>query len=127
MNETTLAAAVVAAAVTVFGKFVDALVQRKRDRSSGSIEYRKLLSDDERAFRQAVLDEVKGLRDELKKKEAQVDELRGKLGESHQRANEAERKAHEADRRALLLEAQITDLRTLRRTGRRRDHDDDSG
>jgi chromosome segregation ATPase len=113
MNETTLAAAVVAALVTVFGKFVDALVQRKRDRSSGSIEYRKLLSDDERAFRQAVLDEVKELRDEIDKKSDLLDEVRHKLAEANGKATDAERRCLEAQKRAELLEAQVGDLRML--------------
>ena len=124
MNETTLDAALVAGIVTIFGKFIDALITRKRDRSTGSLEYRKLLSDDERAFRQAVLDEVKGLRDEIKKKEVLIDELRAKLAESHQRANESERNKAEAERRALLLEAQISDLRMVRRGTRRREEED---
>ena len=113
MNDTTVLAAIVAAVVTVVTKFIDAIVARRRDRSTGSLEHRKLLSDDERAFRQAVLDEVKELRDELDKKSAQLDDARAKLGAHHDRALDAERKMHEAIRRAELLEAQINDLRTL--------------
>jgi septal ring factor EnvC (AmiA/AmiB activator) len=124
VNETTFLAAVVAAIVTIMTKLIDAIVARRRDRSSGSIEHRKLLSDDERAFRQAVLDEVKGLRDEIKKKETLIDELRHKLSEAHQRANDADRSKAEAERRALLLEAQISDLRMVRRGTRRRDEED---
>ncbi len=113
MNETTILAGIVAAIVTVLTKVIDAAVARRRDRQSGSIEHRKLLSDDERAFRQAVLDEVKGLRDKLDARSVFIDELRAKLLACDNMRIEADRKCTEADRRSLLLEAQVNDLREL--------------
>lgn len=113
MNETAFLAGLVAAIVTILTKFIDALVARRRDRSTGSLEHRKLLSDDERAFRQAVLDEVKELRDELEKKSTLLDEIRQKLSTAHEQARESDRRCAEAERRSLMLEAQVADLRAL--------------
>lgn len=113
MNETTLLAGLVAAIVTVLTKVIDALVARRRDKSTGSLEHRKLLSDDERAFRQAVLEEVKELREELDKKASQLDEVRAKLVSSQLSAAEAERRSAESERRSLLLEGQIDDFRLM--------------
>lgn len=113
MNETTVLAGIVAAIVTVLTKVIDALVTRRRDKNSGSLEHRKLLSDDERAFRQSVLDEVKGLREELEKRAEQIEAMRVRVAEARQLQVDAERKNVEADHRALLLETQVTDLRAL--------------
>jgi hypothetical protein len=115
MNETTLLAGIVAAIVTILTKVIDALVARRRDRQSGSIEHRKLLSDDERAFRQAVLEEVKELREELDRKSTLLDDVRAKLVDALSRASDAERRAAESERRSLLLEAQVNDLRVISR------------
>lgn len=113
MNETTVIAGIVAAIVTVLTKVIDALVARRRDRQSGSIEHRKLLSDDERAFRQAVLDEVKELREELDKRSEQLETMRTRVVESRQAQLDAERAGHESERRSQMLETQITELRNL--------------
>lgn len=124
MNETTFLAAIIAAVVTILTKVIDALVARRRDRQSGSIEHRKLLSDDERAFRQAVLEEVKELREELERKSTQLDEIRARLVEAQAKCADAERRVAESERRSLLLEAQLAELRILRRSIRDNATDD---
>lgn len=121
MNETTLLAALVAAVVTVLTKFIDAIVARRRDKNTGSLEHRKLLSDDERAFRQAVLDEVKELREELDKRSDQLETMRIRVAEARQLQLESDRKCAEAERRSLLLEAQVQDLRLIQHTLRGED------
>jgi hypothetical protein len=113
MNDTTVLAAIVAAIVTVLTKVIDALVARRREHSAGSLEHRKMLSEDERAFRQAVLEEVKQLREESDEKDAVISELRPKLALAEHRITDAERRTSEAEKRALLLERQVEDLRLV--------------
>jgi hypothetical protein len=113
ISDTTLLAGIVAAIVTILTKVIDALMARRRERSAGSLEHRKLLSEDERAFRQAVLEEVKELREESEEKDGVISELRPKLALAEHRASDAERRCQEAERRAALLETMVQDLRTV--------------